>query len=340
MSQVVLFVILLMHSILISPGVTHAHQISGKIFVDDLYEVEHLKILKNDVKALLEFPLEKANSDTLRELTGTSNASSKETLEWLERWVHFIYPSSFTDISRIYIASKSKPKESACGLFQQDGSAKVALGSTRGKAGAFHSSVADQFLMYHLGLSKFSFIQHLSYTLGAVFLHDHGVYKIDIKAPTVGIVVTGHEFFNPDSYLGGENKNDIDSLAFSLFRVSTLLHEAAHSRGRDQYLGFAHVKCPSTVEAYAGAVVCDEQRNGGNGIKAAFLEAIINACRTLVSEGSHGPFPMCTSSASLEFLSQNLKDVRTRIISDEVWDETPVLPGLNVPRMMNKVGEF
>ena len=100
----VLSVIVLQSLMLSSP--VSAHELTGSLFVDDLYDEAHLEVIKKDIENLKKFPIEKANSLELREITRTPHANSKEIFDWLQRWVHFIYPASYSDAARVYITKR------------------------------------------------------------------------------------------------------------------------------------------------------------------------------------------------------------------------------------------
>jgi len=288
-----------------------AHQLGEKLFLDDSFTDAERIILQEDVRSLLEFPLEIANYKKLKDIIGSELGTSKEVFDWLQKWVHFVYPSYDSAQSRVFLTSREK---------------------------SLRESASDDFFMLNLGLAKYLFTQTLTYQLGIVFVHDGEGHRVRIRTPAVGVVSAGENFFNSSSYSGKAPSPSIDPLAFRFFRIGTLLHEAAHSRGRGAYLGFAHVHCPADIPYYGGTQSCDASANGGNGVKASFLEAVIKACTIMNKspELREEPIPLCKSRESLVFLYEAAQDCRRRILSQEFWDETPVLSVVDVAEVIKK----
>ena len=123
--------------------------------------------------------------------------------------------------------------------------------------------------------------------------------------------------YDPASTGGGPSvlTNEIDPLALSLFRLATLFHEAAHSRGHGAHAGFPHEVCPDGMGDHSGQLHCDPSVNGGNGIKAAFLAAALDSCKTIRKDGRRSEFPMCFHKPSLDFLKFHGKDALSRVLS-------------------------
>ena len=289
------------------------HQLGEKLYLDHFSGGSEI-VLKADIDALLTFPLALANHSELKEIIGSSTGSSQDAFNWLQKWVHFIYTEPFVDSERCYLRSRKKEVQ---------------------------SEAKDGFLALNLGLSKYLFTSSLSYGLGVVFAHERGLYKVDINTPAIGVVRLGERFFHSDYYSESPPAPGVDPLAFRLFRISTLLHEAAHSRGQGEYLGFAHVLCPKEIPLVGGTQACDASRNGGNGVKAAFLEAVVKSCQHMRSKDSGvEPLPLCRSVESLKFLRKRASECRSRILSQEFWDETPVASTVEPADVMNKVADF
>ena len=298
---------------LLSSENSYSHQLGEKLYLDHFSGGSEI-VLKADIDALLTFPLALANHSELKEIIGSSTGSSQDAFNWLQKWVHFIYTEPFVDSERCYLRSRKKEVQ---------------------------SEAKDGFLALNLGLSKYLFTSSLSYGLGVVFAHERGLYKVDINTPAIGVVRLGERFFNSDYYSESPPAAGVDPLAFRLFRISTLLHEAAHSRGQGKYLGFAHVLCPQEIPFVGGTQACDASRNGGNGVKAAFLEAVVKSCQHMRSKDSEvEPLPLCQSVESLKFLRKRASECRSRILSQEFWDETPVASAVEPVDVMKKFADF
>ena len=183
-----------------------------------------------------------------------------------------------------------------------------------------HGEHSDDFLMINIGAHQYSKTGlSRSSVVGAYFVHNFKITKVDLTSPAVGFVQATDQLFQQDSYphAGGE----IDPLALSFFRLSTLFHEAAHSRGHDSHAGFPHTLCPSGMREHSGKMHCDVSANGGNGIKAHFLGAIVSACKSMQQEPNteqellRKKYPMCFDQKSLNFLSENAKDAYSRVLN-------------------------
>ncbi len=88
---------------------------------------------------------------------------------------------------------------------------------------------------------------------------------LPITTPRVGIVRLSPRLFD------GEE----DSLAGSIFRISTLFHEARHSDGHGEHSTFPHnISCPNS----SLPVGCDSVLNGAYGVQFTFLHYAIQTC--------------------------------------------------------------
>ena len=140
---------------------------------------------------------------------------------------------------------------------------------------------------------------------------------VGIGAPAPEAAPTPTPVSDPVSPVGGPSvlTNEIDPLALSLFRLATLFHEAAHSRGHGAHAGFPHEVCPDGMGDHSGQLHCDPSVNGGNGIKAAFLAAALDSCKAIRKDGRQSEFPMCFHKPSLDFLKFHGKDALSRVLS-------------------------
>jgi hypothetical protein len=179
---------------------------------------------------------------------------------------------------------------------------------------------SDDFLMINLGAHQYSKTGLSSNSVvGAYFVHNFKLTKVDLTSPAIGFIEATEHLFLKDSYPHADG--EIDSLALSFFRLSTLFHEAAHSRGHGSHSGFPHTLCPSGMREHSGKMHCDLSANGGNGIKALFLGAIVSTCKNMQQEPDseqeilRKKYPMCFDQNSLNFLRKNAKDAYSRVIN-------------------------
>lgn len=97
--------------------------------------------------------------------------------------------------------------------------------------------------------------------------------KIFINSPRVGVVQIGEGLFTSWA-VEGTPKN---SVANSLLRLSTLIHEARHSDGNGDNATFPHARCPLGHEL-AGNYACDNKSNGPYVLNALTLKHFLKTC--------------------------------------------------------------
>lgn len=99
-----------------------------------------------------------------------------------------------------------------------------------------------------------------------------GLGSIQIASPHTGIFMIGSALFK------NSVSDSVDSMASSLQRLKTYFHEARHSDGNGQTLGFFHVVCP-VGHQYAGYSACDKNINGPYQVASQFLSvAVLKGC--------------------------------------------------------------
>lgn len=144
---------------------------------------------------------------------------------------------------------------------------------------------------------------------------------MSIMRPAIGIVELHTPFFDPSAYDPFTSMDEIHPLALSLFRIALLAHEAGHSRGD----GFPHVFCPQ----FLNLKECDEKSNGPNGIQAALLWSVLDACREILKEKEFMPasaVEMCSHSESIAFLKETADDLSSFILTSDYADTgTPIV---------------
>lgn len=134
--------------------------------------------------------------------------------------------------------------------------------------------------------------------------------EIVINSPRVGIISIGPGLFQFDV-----NKIGPKFESNSIHRLATFYHEARHSDGKAESLGFFHATCPEEHD-YRQRPVCDKNVNGPYSIKAVFLKEAIDKCQTCDEKEKE--------ALKLQMIdSQNrvLKSPQTRIPLE--WDESP-----------------
>ncbi|HLW55919.1 MAG TPA: hypothetical protein VKY27_00955 [Bacteriovoracaceae bacterium] len=104
--------------------------------------------------------------------------------------------------------------------------------------------------------------------------------KIDRKnvfavSPRVGILQVGEGLFLESLLIN----NNMNSEANKIKRLGTLFHEARHSDGHSEHVGFHHDRCP-TGHALSGFYACESSSNGSYSIEAVATKTLLLNCRT------------------------------------------------------------
>lgn len=99
--------------------------------------------------------------------------------------------------------------------------------------------------------------------------------KVFAKTPRVGILQVGEGLFLERLLING----DMDSEANRIKRVGTLVHEARHSDGSGEHVGFIHSKCP-VGHTLSGFDACEPYKNGAYSLEAALTKNLLEDCKT------------------------------------------------------------
>lgn len=100
------------------------------------------------------------------------------------------------------------------------------------------------------------------------------VRPVYVSSPRVGIIRVGEGLFMSQKGFG-----DVDSFVNRVYRVVTLFHEARHSDGNGESLGFGHFICPIS-HPYAGSHACDGNNNGPYSVGSSVLFEMMKNCQT------------------------------------------------------------
>jgi hypothetical protein len=138
--------------------------------------------------------------------------------------------------------------------------------------------------------------------------------RVNVESPRTGIIQIGEGLFSPQLTI---NSKKPDAIANSIFRLGTLFHEARHSDGNGESLGFLHITCPKG-HTYEGQAACDENLNGPYMVGALMLAEMTRSC------GEN-----CTEKET-ETLKVMIADSLSRVLqtthkgeASKVWDATP-----------------
>lgn len=138
--------------------------------------------------------------------------------------------------------------------------------------------------------------------------------KVAVTSPRAGIIQIGEGLFAPELTV---NKDDQDALANSIFRLGTFFHEARHSDGNGESLGFTHTNCPVGHD-YAGQAACDENLNGPYTVGTVMMAEMAKACEDNCSEKDKESLKLLI----IDSASRILKTTHKGEISKD-WDATP-----------------
>jgi len=108
----------------------------------------------------------------------------------------------------------------------------------------------------------------------ALVYADLGGRKLKIYSPRVGLILSDSLFSSGFYHEEGYAK---ELRGFRMGRIACYFHEARHSDGNGENIGFRHAECPAG-HSYAGKNQCDTATNGPFGIEASMLRTFIKNC--------------------------------------------------------------
>ena len=126
-----------------------------------------------------------------------------------------------------------------------------------------------------------------------------------IDSPRVGILQFGPGHFNQRTVGSVGRTNNLSS---SFRRLSTIYHEARHSDGHGETLGFQHVNCLSGN--YQGQPACDKYSNGPYSAGLIILEKLAPLCDDCSYDEKEG-------------LAMLIADLHTRVQEKAFGDPRP-----------------
>ena len=106
--------------------------------------------------------------------------------------------------------------------------------------------------------------------------------KIVIDSPRAGIIQIGEGLFMNAFSI---NRDKQQAFSNTIDRIAVFFHEARHSDGHGEHLGFFHDICPIDHD-YVGLAACDRNLNGPYSVGAQMYKEMIKSCnaRCSVSE--------------------------------------------------------
>lgn len=142
----------------------------------------------------------------------------------------------------------------------------------------------------------------------------HRSERVAVESPRTGIIQIGEGLFAPELTINNQNPG---ALANSIFRLGTFFHEARHSDGNGESLGFTHTICPAG-HSYAGQAACDENLNGPYTVGALMMAEMSRACENNCSEKEKQALKILVLDSASRILPVTHKGELSK-----VWDATP-----------------
>lgn len=222
------------------------------------------KAMENDLQVLNDFSFDaQADEDTLKimNITDLNNESAKR---WLEDRVEFVMESrEWSDLEKqIEVISKYHTFDNA----NIQPTIEKPTSKPSGKGVVVMSNLGAA-LYYAAKTSKMLFGLKLK-------TKRHGKEMITFSSPRAGLIQVG-----PGHFMEKFNWNQEDKKAKSnsLGRLATFFHEARHSDGNSENLGFFHAVCPDGHD-FQGYNACDRNLNGPYSVGAAITKEFLKNC--------------------------------------------------------------
>lgn len=138
--------------------------------------------------------------------------------------------------------------------------------------------------------------------------------KVAVTSPRTGIIQIGEGLFAKDLAV---NKENPDALSNSIFRLGTFFHEARHSDGNGQSLGFLHANCPAGHD-YEGMPACDENLNGPYTVGSLMMTEMAKTCEDNCSEKEKQTLKLIIIDSANRILTKTHKGEASKS-----WDASP-----------------
>ncbi len=138
--------------------------------------------------------------------------------------------------------------------------------------------------------------------------------SVRIDSPRAGIIRIGTGLFASDLAI---NRLDPHAYANSIKRLSVLFHEARHSDGNGDSLGFTHSVCPPGHD-YQGELACDTSANGAYATGASIARELMLACNDQCTDRDLDMLKI--------FIMDNYNRIQTKVLNTQnnlYLDTTP-----------------
>ncbi len=225
---------------------------------------EQRNTLRRDLENLKNFNFGQSGEVETLQIMGIDDVNSTTLLDWLTERVSVVIED--TDIPNLKIKSESfnrYPRNNDPIIEKARPAPRTGSGS---KGVTVMSNIGTG--LYYAGKTT-SKLFTLKVRTG--FLSSK---SFEIKSPRTGVIQIGEGLFMKKYLMNKENEA---ALANSLGRMAIFFHEARHSDGHGETLGFFHAVCPNDHD-FAGVYACDRNTNGPYTIGAQVIKEFIKNC--------------------------------------------------------------
>ncbi len=227
---------------------------------------DYIDLLKNDLQQLSSLLSEKSEGDqSLKSIMGLEQLSPSELTSWLTQRIGYIVGEDF-DPSRDFSAlgAHQYPNPSTFPSFDQEDDVPLS------------SSGELIIVMANLGAAQYLIGKSQRQLYGLNFDDGFEQNIVPLTSARIGLVKIGAGLFHQKLNF---DRNDLSAEVNSIMRLATLFHEARHSDGNGETLGFFHTVCPRGHK-YQGRSACDKNLNGPYMLDALLIEKMMKSCKS------------------------------------------------------------
>ncbi len=271
----------------------------GQIWIDESVPKDAAKRLEKDLERLSYLPLQKQDPE-LQSLLKISTLDHLALIKWLEARVDFLVGPR---INLGHPNLRPAPLDPGQPPFQYQNPGIL----PRLETPTVHPTGVLVLTAMNLGTGLY--IE--GKTAGRLLELDLGTRIVRSTSPRIGVIQIHAGLFDPSRAMTSDQgaQGAQGAMSNTLNRLSILFHEARHSDGNKESLGFLHAVCPEGHK-FAGMSVCDRNANGPYQVEGTILRSFTESCERC-------------SSGERERLRLKYLNSFERVISKEIWDDQP-----------------
>ncbi|MBL7715181.1 MAG: hypothetical protein JNL01_06900 [Bdellovibrionales bacterium] len=198
--------------------------------------------------------------DEAKRLLGVQSFSGAELYQWLQDRIGYVVDQSYDLRDRnnyVFLGPHQFENPSICpGCWDA-----APMGFTFNAGGAY-------VVMSNVG-GSFYLTGKMNRRLVGARIPGHGV--VPVSSFRTGILRVGPGLFK---YEGKDPRSVVNKIN----RLATLFHEARHSDGNSEHIGFPHAVCPRSYPGFAGTEACEDTLNGSYTIGAVAEQVMTEHC--------------------------------------------------------------